>query len=75
MALHAAISLPDHRARCSAGRAGRSVPADQRYRAQYGDLSRKALAEAARPGITEEQYVELRKVAALVCSHLPQTAG
>ena len=44
-------------------RAQRNVPAEDRYRAEFRHLSHKALEEATWPGITEDQYVALRKTA------------
>ena len=44
-------------------RAQRNVPAVKLYRAEYGHVSRKALEEATWPGITEAQYIKLRRVA------------
>ena len=41
----------------------RDVSAEQRYRAEYRHMSYKALEEATWPGITEEEYVRLRKAA------------
>ena len=45
-------------------RASRAVRADERYRAEYRHLSRKALEAATWPGITEDEYVGLRSAAA-----------
>jgi hypothetical protein len=39
----------------------RDVPAEQRHLAEYQHLSRKALEEATWAGITQEEYVALRK--------------
>ncbi|MHC5035602.1 MAG: hypothetical protein ACYTFZ_11265 [Planctomycetota bacterium] len=44
-------------------RARRNVPATERYRAEYRTLSRRLLEAATWPGITEGDYVALRKAA------------
>ena len=41
-------------------RARRDVPREERYRAEYRHLSRKALEAATWPGITEGEYLALR---------------
>jgi len=41
----------------------RDVPSEQRYRAEYQHVSREALKEATWAGITQDQYVALRKAA------------
>jgi hypothetical protein len=45
-------------------RCRRKVPVEQRCRAEYQHLSRKALEEATWPGVTEDEYVLLRRTVA-----------
>lgn len=42
-------------------RCRRKVPVEQRCRAEYRHLSRRALEEATWPGVTEDEYVSLRR--------------
>ena len=62
-ARQAALALTHRHLHGRRVRTRRNVSAVDRYRTEYRHLSRKALEAATWPGITEEQYITLRKTA------------
>jgi len=54
---------------CDSALSRRKVPVEQRRRAEYRHLSRRALEEAIWPGVTEDEYVSLRRTVATSRTH------